>query len=88
MPPLAIVFGPDEVPLGENGCLANATRNRPSGAVYRCAYVAPDVLRRIAIAKAIRLRIPLSSRLPGQDKPVINNPGKNEGPTLRDHWLE
>src|SRR5687768_7329867 len=34
MPPLAIVFGPRDVPLGENGCCASETRSRPSGPVY------------------------------------------------------
>src|SRR5215467_8435246 len=36
-PPLAIVVGPTEVPVGENGCFASATRTLPSGPVYRCA---------------------------------------------------
>jgi hypothetical protein len=50
MPPLAIVVGPTEVPVGENGCLASATRNLPSGPVYRCA--AEDEAARSAKATA------------------------------------
>jgi hypothetical protein len=35
MPPLAIVLGPAEVPFGEKGCLARATRSRQ----HRCIAV-------------------------------------------------
>jgi hypothetical protein len=37
MPPCAIVRGPADVPVGENGCCASATRILPSGLLYRCA---------------------------------------------------
>jgi hypothetical protein len=37
IPPWAIVLGPDEVPVGEKGCLTRAMRNRPSEPAYRCA---------------------------------------------------
>jgi hypothetical protein len=30
-------LGPDEVPVGEKGCLTRAMRNRPSEPEYRCA---------------------------------------------------
>ena len=52
------MLGPDEIPVGENGCFAKATRSRPSEVVYRCA-CAPDVMRKIASAKPISLRIPV-----------------------------
>jgi hypothetical protein len=55
---LAIVLGPDEIPVGENGCLARATRTRPSELVYRCACVTPGAIRKIARAKPIGRRIP------------------------------
>src|SRR5947208_15561115 len=37
MPPVAIVVGPRDTPVGENGCLASATRRRPSPPAYFCA---------------------------------------------------
>src|SRR6185503_126905 len=39
MPPVAIVFGPTDVPVGENGCLTSATRTLPSEVVYFCAWM-------------------------------------------------
>ena len=52
------MFGPAEIPVGEKGCFANATRSRPSEVVYLWA-CAPDVLRKIASAKPMSLRIPV-----------------------------
>lgn len=52
------MFGPAEVPLGEKGCFAKATRNLPSEVVYRWA-CAPDVIRKIVSAKPMSLRIPV-----------------------------
>ena len=52
------MFGPAEIPVGENGCFANATRNLPSEVVYRWA-CATDVIRKIVSAKPISLRIPV-----------------------------
>ena len=52
------MFGPTEIPVGEKGCFARATRSRPSEVVYRWA-CAPDVIRRIASAKPMSRRIPV-----------------------------
>jgi hypothetical protein len=35
------VLGPEEVPVGEKGCLTRAMRNRPSEPAYRCASAGP-----------------------------------------------
>src|SRR5688572_6714250 len=62
MPPLAIVFGPREVPLGENGCWANDTRSRPSGPVYFVwAWTDPT-------DRAIRRRTKRMTRDPGVNR--------------------
>jgi hypothetical protein len=55
MPPEAIVFGPADVPVGENGCLTSATRTLPSEVVYFCAWMmgATQNNRSIAIERRI-----------------------------------
>src|SRR5882672_1081346 len=56
IPPLAIVVGPGEVPVGENGCLASAMRSGPPASPARCARAAGDASTTVA-STAIRVRI-------------------------------
>jgi hypothetical protein len=56
MPPFAIVFGPGDVPLGENGCCASATRSLPSAPVYRCANGVAAKRKSAAAAAAVVAR--------------------------------
>src|SRR4030095_13273598 len=67
MPPLAIVFGPADVPVGENGCLTSATRTLPSEVVYFCACMigATQNNRSMAIERRI---ICFGDRILGDDK--------------------
>src|SRR5437660_9733627 len=59
MPPVAIVVGPREMPVGENGCLARATRSRPSlPAYFRVCASAGDHVSSAPMARAPPIRNP------------------------------
>ncbi len=55
MPPPAIVSGPFEVPVGENGCFARVTRSLPSDSVYRCASAKEKLMKQVKAIAMSRL---------------------------------
>ena len=90
MPPLAIVFGPPEVPVGEKGCLTSATRTLPSGVVYFCAWMS-GATQKNRIRAIDRRMMSLDGRIVGGDKRErLNIPQKSAAdcPTMSDTLQE
>ena len=78
MPPPAIVSGPFEVPVGENGCFASVTRSLPSLPVYLWAKAGADAASAAVSSKVVsafmrtppRLRSVHFTASPSRDHPA------------------